>query len=225
MIRSGLIFIFGCLLFQVAKAETMMLSTTSEQYNVTPIFSDVNNFTINIEIDAPLAAGIYDNPPIISVVYQVLGELAIGTPSEFPAFDLQRSITGAEFYAQGSSLYFEISESADLTDGIQADELLGGVEIFTFNAREIDNGRFHPAIFVLNQDSTGRIQNSNNIPMLDPLLEVDFGSEYITDLSFSASNLTLITQNSKNGGGSVSLNFLYCLFSLMLFSTIRNKFN
>ncbi len=212
MHRSTLAFAIGFVACALASAQTMTLSTSSSDYEVTNIFSDVDFFSITIEIDAPLAAGVYINPEIISVDYQVTGELEAGTPSEFPSFDLQRSMTGTEFYAQGSSLSFEISENAVLSDGVQAAELVGSETILTFNAREIDNGRFHPALFELNANGTGRIQNSNNVPEQDPLVEVAFGAEYITDLAFDAGNTTLVTEkiiaiesNSGGGGGGGAL--------------------
>lgn len=189
-------------------AQTMTLSTSSADYQVTPVFSDVGFFDIDIEIDAPLAPGSYVDPAIISVVYQVTGVLTPGTPSGFPAFDLQRNMDGAEFYAQGSSLSFEIAQSAVLDDGVQAAELVGNGVVLTFNAREIDTGRFHPALLQLNADGSGRIQNSDNVPTLNPPVEVDFGEEYITDLAFDPGNTTLVVEtvvppapNPGNGGG------------------------
>jgi len=107
-------------------AQTMTLSTASGDYVITNVFSDVDFFTLDIEINAPLAPGAYVDPDIVSVTYQVSGVLEPGTPSGFPAFDLQRNMTGAEFYAQGSSLRFEIAQSAVLSDGVQAAELALG---------------------------------------------------------------------------------------------------
>lgn len=231
MIRFMSNFIFLVATFSFAHAQTMMFSTTSDQYVIDNVFSDVSEFTINIDIDTPLAVGIYENPPINSVAYQVTGMLEEGTPSGFPAFDLQREISGSEFYAQGSSLSFEILETAELNDGVQADELVGNDVILIFNAREIDNGRFHPALFELNEDGTGRIQNSNNIPTEDPLIEVNFGEEYITDLIFDPGNLTLITaiqesienengeEVGEGGGGSISF-FLLLGLVFIRFSTL-----
>lgn len=225
-------------IFSFAHGQTMTFSTTSDEYVIENVFSDVSDFAITIEIDMPLVAGVYENPPINSVIYQVVGVLEDGTPSNFPAFDLQREISGSEFYAQGSSLSFEILESAELSDGVQADELAGDGVILTFNAREIDNGRFHPALFELNEDGTGRIQNSNNIPTEDPLVEVNFGEEYITDLIFDAGNLTLITgvqegidnENDDNddndsdggngGGGSLSFFLLLGLGCIRVFTLV-----
>ena len=224
MIRSIFVLFFS--IFSFAHAQTMTFSTTSDQYVIDNVFSNVSDFTIDIEIDMSLAAGVYENPPIISVVYQVVGVLEEGTPSGFPAFDLQREISGSEFYAQGSSLSFEILESAELNDGVQADELAGDGVIFTFNAREINNGRFHPALFELNEDGTGRIQNSNNISTEDPLNEVDFGEEYITDLFFDAGNLTLITgdqEGTGGGGGSISFFLLFVLGFIKLFSLVTYR--
>ena len=213
-------------------AQTMTLSTASSDYEITNVFSDVDFFTIDIEIDAPLAPGAYVDPDIISVTYQVTGVLEPGTPSGFPAFDLQRNITGAEFYAQGSSLSFEIAQSAVLSDGVQAAELVGNAVTLTFNAREVDNGRFHPALLELDADGTGRIQNSNNVPTLDPLVEVDFGEEYITDLVFDPGNTTLITEvpaamdppsGGGGGGGASSLLDIGFLGLLGTFRGVRRR--
>jgi len=137
----------------------MTLSTSSNQYQVTNIFSDVDFFSIEVEIAAPLAAGVYSDPDIVNVTYQVTGSLAPGTPSGFPAFDLQRTISGTDFYSQRSSLRFEIAAAAVLSDGIQAAELVGNIGVLVFDGREVNNGRFHPALLELNLDGTGRIQN------------------------------------------------------------------
>jgi len=143
----------------------------------------------------------------------VVGDLADGTPSGFTSFALEREITGEDFYAQGSMLQFEISPSAVLDDGVQLAELAGGDLVFRFDGRELGNGRFHPALFELRADGTGRIQNSNNVPTLDPLLEIATGSEYVTDLTFDAGNTTLFTESmnsevsdsSSSGGGGLGL--------------------
>jgi hypothetical protein len=204
-------------------AQNMTLRMANGDFQISNTFSDVGIFNIRVEIDAPLAAGVYNNPDIIDVTYQVMGNLVPGTPSGFPAFNLERSMTGTEFYAQGSSLSFEISPTAVLTDGVQVAELAGTGIVFTFNAREIDNSRFHPALFELNADGTGRIQNSDNIHTLDPLNEVEFGEEYITDLMFDPGNTTVITSpippihNDGVGSGSVVAPELLMMLTLILF--------
>ncbi len=110
---------------------------------------------------------------------------------------MERTISGADFYAQGSSLNFEIAASADLSNGLQVSELVGSDPIFVFNGREVDTGRYHPALFQLNSDGTGSIRNSNNMggntpnPSSGELVNVDFGEEYITDLTFDPGQLTL----------------------------------
>ncbi|MFK8017071.1 MAG: hypothetical protein AB8G17_16735 [Gammaproteobacteria bacterium] len=212
MIRCTLLLIAAAATVS-AQGQTMLLSVDNTDFQITNTFSDIDVFSIELEIDAPLAPGIYTDPPIVSLTYQVMGNLVAGTPSGFPAFDLQREITGADFYAQGSSLQFEIAASAVLTDGIQVAELVGTDVVLTFNGREVDNGRFHPALFELRADGSGRIQNSDNVPSLNPLNEVMFGAEYITDLMFDAGNTTVITEipapvvtppptTSSGGGGS-----------------------
>jgi hypothetical protein len=208
MFRSTFTFVIGLAFFTLANGQTMTFATSSSDYEITTVFSNVDSFMIEIEIDAPLAPGIYVDPDIIGVNYRVTGVLEPGTPSDFPSFDLRRNITGAEFYAQGSSLSFEIAQSAVVSDGIQAAELIGDTLIVTFNAREVDNGRFHPALLELHANGLGRIQNSNNVPTLSPLVEVDFGAEYITDLVFDPGNTTLISETPAtigpvdDGGGS-----------------------
>lgn len=48
-----------------AYAQTMRLSTSNTDYQITNVVSDVDTFDFIIEIDAPLAPGLYDNPAII----------------------------------------------------------------------------------------------------------------------------------------------------------------
>jgi hypothetical protein len=231
MLRSIFMLATVIAVVTAANGQTMLLSTSSSGYEITNIFSDVDFFTIDIEIDAPLAPGIYIDPDIINVTYQVTGDLEPGTPSDFPAFDLQRNMTGAEFYAQGSSLNFEISQSAVLSDGVQVAELVGNTIVLTFNAREIDNGRFHPALLELDAIGTGRLQNSNNVPTQDPLVEVDFGAEYITDLVFDPGNTDLITElpvpvvagGGGGGGGANSVVGVGGLIMLAAIARIRGR--
>ena len=203
-------------------AEPIRLSTSNLDYQITNVFGDVDLFTIDIDLDIPFQPGLYDNPTILNVNYRVFGSLEPGTPSGFPQFDLQRNISGAEFYQQGGSLMFEIAANADFSDGIQADELVDNGTILTLNAREVGNGRFHPPIFELYSDGTGRIQNSNNVHTVDPLLEVNFGDEYITELEFSVESTHLLempqieeeVEDSGGGGGSWQLSLILGLLIL-----------
>lgn len=155
------------------------------------------------------------------------GSLTPGTPSAFSAFNLQRTISGAEFYAQGSSLSFEIAAGADLTDGLQVGELAGANPVFLFNGREVGTGRYHPALFQLNNDGTGSIRNSNNMGGVNPgsgeIVDVSEGEEYIT-LPISrltptssrsqppslnhhrfCSSVVSVWQHSLSGAGSMSV--------------------
>jgi hypothetical protein len=216
-----------------AHAQTMFLTVSSDDFQVTNIFSDVDTFDIVIEINAPLAPGNYVNPDIVDVDYSVSGVLVPGTPSGFPSFALQRNMTGDEFYMQGSSLSFEIGPNAVLSDGVQAIELVGASVVLTFNGREIGNGRFHPALLELNADGTGRIQNSDNIIVEVPLQQVNFGDEYINDLMFDPGNTTLIVASvtapmpvpvPSSGGGAGSISELGILLLLTLLSvTLQNR--
>ena len=71
-----------------ALAQNMVLTTADGDYQITNTFSDVDIFNIRIVIAAPLAAGVFNNPDIIDVTYQVMGNLVPGTPSCFPACNL-----------------------------------------------------------------------------------------------------------------------------------------
>ena len=228
MLRTSLYLILSLTALSSANAQTMLLSISSEDYQITNVFSNVSTFAFNIEINGPLAAGVYIDPEIVSVDYSVSGSLAAGTPSGFTTFALRRNITGTEFYAQGSSLSFEIGVGAALVDGVQIAELVGSDIVLTFNGREIGNGRYHPALLELNIDGTGRIQNSDNIIVENPLDQVGFGTEYITDLMFDAGNTTVITAMpvapppSSGGGGATSWFAILSLLLIMIFSLVMN---
>lgn len=224
----------GLLLAGSAGAQSFTLSVSSDDFVTTPVFSDVTTFDFQVEIQGDLAPGEYTNPPLVSVSYRVSGDLAPGTPSGFPSFALERVIDPADFYAQGSLIIFDISDAAVLSDGVQVAELDGATLVFTFNGREIDNGRFHPALFQLNRDGTGRIENSNNVVQQNPLIQVAFGEEYITDLTFDPGNLTLFTEpappppapvpfGSSSGGGAVSLVFFAALWLLVVHAAMRRR--
>ena len=226
MRRNLLILIVSLSAFSAADAQTMRLLFSSDDFVVTPIFNDVAQFSFDISINAPMAPGVYTNPDITNVLYRVSGNL-MNTPSGFPAFALERNISGTEFYAQGSSLSFEISAGAVTGDGIQLAELAGNGIVFTFNGKEIGNGRYHPALLELSSDGTGMIQNSDNIIVENPLEQVDFGEEYITDLAFDSGNLTLLTAVAappvrRSGGGALSPLTL-SLFLLLVFAARRSR--
>lgn len=213
MAKPLMALIFLWLFHHSAAAEPIRLSISNVDYQVTNVYGDVDLFTFTIDLDIPLTAGLYVDPTILEVRYRVFGSLEQGTPSGFPQFDLQRAISGAEFYQQGSSMMFEIAAGADFSDGIQASELVDNGTILTLNAREIGNGRFHPPILELYSNGTGRIQNSNNIHTVDPILEVNYGDEYITDVEFATESTTLlaialideVTEDSDGGGGGLAL--------------------
>jgi len=193
-----------------AHAQTMTLSLSDRDFVVTPNFGVVDFFTLDVEIARPLAPGVYINPPLIDVTYQVRGTLPPGTPSGSRTLNLQRYLTGAEFYAQGSSLRFEIRQNAVLADGVQVAELVGNGTVLTFNAREINTGRFTPPQLTLDANGRGRLQNSNNVPSVEPLVTVDFGEEYITSLLFDPGNTTVIRAtggviDDDDDGGTVCI--------------------
>ena len=173
-----------------------LLTFQASDFGLNPTFSDVTTFAFSIDLAVPVTAGSsYSNPELTSVNYNVRGTLD-DTPSGFPGFNLVRAILGSEFYSQGSSMAFEVDITADLSDGIQVSELVGTDMVFEFNGREVDTGRYHPALVQLNANGTGTIQNSNNKGGINPAsgmeVDVDFGEEYITELTFIPSTLTII---------------------------------
>jgi hypothetical protein len=163
----------------------------SGDFGTDPQFSNVTTFHFEIDVNQPIIpGGVYDDPELNSVVYNVSGTLD-DTPSGFPSFALEGDFDGSEFYAQGSSLSFNISASANLSDGLQMSELDGSGSVFVFNGREVDTGRYHPSLFELNVGGSGSIQNSNNMGGINPgskeEVNVQIGEEYDTDLMFSPS--------------------------------------
>ena len=188
------------------------VSFTSSDFGKSPVFSNVATFAFDIEIADSLHAGLYSDPALADIQYSVSGSLA-GTPSGFPSFGFQLNhrfpssppITGTEFYAlnpsaiPGQTLRFEVSASADFSDGIQINELvdLGGGVVFRFNGREEGTGRYHPAFLELYSNGTGRIQNADNRGGDNPQdgspdeIDVAFGEEYITDLTFDPATFTI----------------------------------
>jgi len=188
--------------FLTGPAAAFTLAFEAADFGLTPTFSNVRTFVFSIEIDGPLVSGSYVDPLLVGVDYQVAGVLA-DTPSGFPAFDLVREIAGPEFYAQGSSLDFTIADTADLSDGLQVSELVGGAGVFVFNGREVGTGRYHPALFELNSDGTGLIRNSNNMGGINPSsmeeVDVEIGEEYVTALTFDPATLTLAVPEPSTG--------------------------
>ena len=186
---------------------------------VTPAFSSVSTFNFNIDVDSSLTKSGFADPSINTIEYNVNGTLAPDTPSGFPAFVFQLShlvapfpappttIPGTVFYqlngdaAPGQTLRFEVSDSANLSDGLQIDELqdLGDGVVFRFNGRETGTdgrpGRYHPAFLELKSDGTGLFQNADNKGGINPstseTVDVAFGEEYMTDLTFDPSTFTI----------------------------------
>ena len=177
----------------IADEDTTLVFDSSD-FNASPVFNSLNTFVFFLDFNDPdFAPGeIYVNPPLVEVSYFVSGSLPQPTPSGFPSFGLSRGISGTEFYDQGSSIEFEIRGDAIVDDGIQISDLVNGIVI---NAREVDTGRYHPPLIELFADGTGRIQNSNNMGGVNPVtgmvVDVDFGEEYIVDLTFDPAALTI----------------------------------
>ncbi|MDA8563770.1 hypothetical protein N9L06_04885 [Mariniblastus sp.] len=198
---------FACVVGVASTASAQFtLEFGIDDFTLDPQFNTLSTFNFSIGVDELLVAGgIYNNSALSVIEYNIFGVLDDPTPSGFPSFDLQRTIIGDEFYTQGSSLSFTVLASADLSDGLQVSELAvgGNGSILTFNGREVDTGRYHPALFELFSDNTGSIQNSNNNGGVNPgsgmVVDVDFGDEYIVDLGFSPV-LTLATSPASGQG-------------------------
>jgi hypothetical protein len=174
----------GLLIVTASNALADTISFSHDDFTLTPVFNSLTAFNFSIEVDGALAPGSYTNPVLLGVDYSVNGVLTEATPSGFPSFNLVRTIGGSEIYLQGSSLEFVISAAADFSDGLQITEF----ETFIFDGREVDTGRYHPALLQFGQNGTDSIRNSNNSGGINPgsgeVVNVDFGDEYIVDLSF-----------------------------------------
>lgn len=182
-----------------AQAE-FTLSFSDADFGVTSIFNEVASFEFEIVMSGSLSPGqTFSADDVVSVDYSVVGILPESTPSGFSGFALGRSMDGDEFRSQGSSIFFEVSAGADLSDGLQLDELTGKDPMFggafLLNAREVGTGRYHPPIMKLEQSGAGLLQNSNNFGGINPAtgmkVDVNFGEEYIAGLTFDPSGLTL----------------------------------
>ena len=201
------------------RSSAAIFSFRNSDFTTTPIFSNAQTFDFSIELSETIIPGeTYNNPGIAEIDYSISGTLAPGTPSGFMAFALSRSIVGDAFYAQGSSFQFSVRADAEHADGLQFNELDGTGLVFEFNARELNQtpGRYHPPVIRLNSDGTGLIQNSNNMGGVNPAtmmnVDVDFGEEYQTGLTFVPGGLTLATVPEP---GSTGLCFLAsCLIAV-----------
>jgi hypothetical protein len=203
------------LLLAAGSAAAFTVEIDASDFGLNPTFSSVRSFDFWIEVKGPLAAGAYLDPPLEGVDYNVSGKLSM-TPSGFSSFNLMRTIEGDEYYQQGSSLDFQISASADLSDGLQVSELVGVEGVFVFDGREVGTGRYHPALLELNADGTGLLRNSNNMGGINPVtmqeVDVEIGEEYVTELSFDPAALTIAVPEPANdllrGAALVALVFL-----------------
>lgn len=200
----------------VTAANGFTLSFQASDFGVAPVFSNVTTFDFEADIAGGLQPGLFSDPVINTIGYNVSGSLDV-TPSGFPAFGFQLShliapppapptvISGSLFYSLnptapvGTRLNFAISPTANLSDGLQVSELEGSGSdiVFLFDGREVGTGRYHPTYIELRADGTGLIQNSNNMGgdnLFDGFvgdIDVDFGEEYITNLTFDPSTLTI----------------------------------
>lgn len=173
------------------------LSFNSDDFGISSVKNNVTFFNFDIVVDSVLVAGTtYSDPMLTNVDYQIDGDLrADGSPSGFPGFRLIRNIAGADFYGLSpeSTLEFTVSNTADLSDGLQINELDGSGTVFNFNAREFNQnpGRFHPPIFSLDSDGTGRLVNANNDSTFDnpatmDEVHINIADEYDIGLTFSS---------------------------------------
>ena len=174
-------------------AHAVVFSFNAEDFTLNPTFSSVQEFTVSIEFNGPLeAGGFYGNTDIVSVDYQVSGSLAKNTPSGFVGFDLVRNeIDSTEFDQQGSTFILEVSPTADLSDGLQINE----ISRLELDFLEQGTGRYHPPVFQIGSDGTGSIRNAANSGGVNPatqeVVDVEEGEEYVTEFTFDPGTLTL----------------------------------
>lgn len=182
-------------------AASFTISLSSDDFETTTlVFGEVSSFSISIEMEGELEAGrVYDNSSLVRVEYVVGGQLAAGTPSNFSAFSLDRTsagegaISAADWILQGSSILFEVSETANLLDGLQLSDLVAAPNsrVLTIDAREFersDVSRYHPPVLLLRANGSLLLKNSNNgsgnsgtvNPQTGESVDLDFGDEYVT---------------------------------------------
>lgn len=198
-----------------ASAFRLSLSNANFQASdIQPTFSGVRNFSFEIDLTGPLVAGqSYANADLERVEYLIFGSLNLlpPTPSGFPGFRLDRTPAGegiivpSEWVAQDSSIAFEIARSANLMDGLQLSELVADASgiLLRIDGREfqrLDRARYHPPQLLLYSDGSGILQNSNNSsgatdttnPATMEKVDVDFGEEYVTGISFDPGSITVV---------------------------------
>jgi len=219
-------FTLVCLLSHGTASGAFTLGLSNPDFTTTPTFNNVTTFAIAIESEDTLTpATTVADPQISNIQYSVSGSLG-STPSGFPAFAFNLNdrfptsppVTGTQFYPLnpdapvGGTIRFQISPTANLLDGLQLNELeelpaaqFGPGVIFHFDGREKNTGRYHPMFLQLKSDGTGILQNSNNMGGDNPQdnspdeIDVNFGEEYITNLSFDPAAVTLAVPEPGSG--------------------------
>ncbi len=202
-IAFGLLLAIGA--FAVpTRAQAFLIEIESSDFSQRlNVFSQVSSFTISIEVAGPLRSGLFDNPELGDIEFLVRGALDATTPARManPAFtafavDDRAALRGQEFYDQGNSLRFEISDTAQLIDGLQLSELVGTGLVFEFDGQELGTGRYHPPLLQLFSDGTGSIRNASNTGGINPFTGVEvnatIGDEYVTNLLFDPAGLTVV---------------------------------
>jgi len=209
----------------------------SDFTSVTPSFSGVTTFDMSMLISGATSPGqSFSDPALLDIHYSVSGILDPTTPSGFPGFIFRLDhiypsappISGSQFYAlnntlaMGDTIRFDISSTADLSDGLQLSELntlpasYGTNVIFHFNGQENglngNPGRYHPYHLQLFSDGTGLLQNSNNSggvnPSTNEVVDVNFGEEYVTNLVFDPNTFPLGTIPEPTSGSLLLFSFL-----------------
>ena len=183
--------------------------------DVIPEFSFVRSFSFEIDLFGSLAPGArFGNSNVEEVRYVVAGSLNITppTPSGFPAFALNRFASGEgpisalDWNGQGSYLRFQITDAADLSNGLQLSELVPDQKFGTLlviDGRErgrLDRARYHAPQLMLFPDGTGLLRSSDNSsektgttnPGTGLEVNLQVGDEYITRILFDPSAITIV---------------------------------
>ena len=166
-------------------------------------FGTLQTFDYNINFNGPLTADTaYSTDSLNNVTYNIVGAPGIGSPTfnfnNDALIGISRpNLSNPQFAAQGGSLDFTVSSTANLADGLQASELVADANgrIFSFDAEEDGTGTFHAPLLELFADGTAILQNAANnggsnafngqVPNLTE------GEEFVFNLDFTPGTFTL----------------------------------
>jgi len=196
--------------FAPGRADAFTIRLQASDFTLDNTTSNVTGFLIEIEVLGALTPRVYANPALGDIEFLVTGSLDPDTPARTAldsftnfAVDDFPTLSGQDFYDLGNALSFEVSGSADLSDGLQLSELVGTGLVFEFDAHEDNTGRYHPPLLQLFSDGTGSLRNSDNTGGTNPAtgftVMATVGDEYVTELTFAPGSLLLVVPEPSTG--------------------------